>query len=154
MADDLTAMPRQLPAANWSQAGIRRLGCLQRQVLRLQEPLAKPSWRPAFRPKPTSRFAAQLMLNVSFVEASAMSVVCHLLRLDPFGKQPSERLLFLGTCRRTNSNASAIATYICPSCFKRINSLASSWISCAKIQSLRSPGDSPCESETRRSAIA
>ena len=49
-AEDLTAMPRLRPAADWHQAGIRRLGCLQRQVLSLQEALAKHSRLPESRP--------------------------------------------------------------------------------------------------------
>jgi hypothetical protein len=76
-ADDLAAKPCKSSAAYWPQAGFRRISCLQRQVLSLQEPLAKPSWPPALRPYQPASLATQFMLNVSFVEASAMSAIGH-----------------------------------------------------------------------------
>jgi hypothetical protein len=68
-------MPRQLPAANWSQAGIRRLGCLQRQVLRLQEPLAKPSWRAGRRPKQSEEAVPLIRVNVCFATLQRAAAV-------------------------------------------------------------------------------
>jgi hypothetical protein len=44
-------------------------------VLSVEETFILASWRAGGRPLPTSRFAAQITLNVSFVEASAMSAV-------------------------------------------------------------------------------
>lgn len=86
-------MPRQLPAANWSQAGIRRLGCLQRQVLRLQEPLAKPSWRAGRRPLPTLAIIPRSLVNGSFA-ACPLVAAANLKRPYEVSEKPtSERLL-------------------------------------------------------------